>query len=97
MRKADFSLCAVSGSDSLELTAESSALLDPSCGGALTYISDNKEVSAVNSVGRIFGKSAGTAEITATAPNEKKKTVLEFSCCITTSLTATGTTKSARR
>ncbi|MGN0578332.1 MAG: cellulase family glycosylhydrolase, partial [Ruminiclostridium sp.] len=66
---------AVSGSDSLELTEGSSALLDLSCGGALTYISDNEEVATVNSVGRVFGKSAGTAEITATAPNGEKKTV----------------------
>lgn len=66
---------AVSGSDSLELTEGSSALLDLSCGGALTYISDNEEVATVNSVGRVFGKGEGRAEITATAPNGEKKTV----------------------
>ena len=66
---------AVSGSDSLELTAESSATLDLSCGAALTYISDNEEVATVNSVGRVFGKSPGEAVITATAPNGEKKTV----------------------
>lgn len=65
----------VTGSDSVELIQNTSALLDVSSGDVLTYSSDNPEVASVNSVGRVFAKSVGVANITAQAANGNTKTI----------------------
>lgn len=65
----------VTGSDSVELIQNTSALLDVSSGDVLTYSSDNPGVASVNSVGRVFAKSVGVANITAQAANGNTKTI----------------------
>ena len=65
----------ITGSEEMELTTAQSALLDLSCGAVLTYSSDNEEVAKVNSVGRVFPKGSGTANITALSAGGQTKTV----------------------
>lgn len=63
------------GCDDMKIAENTSALLDVSSSDVLTYTSDNEEIATVNSVGRIFAKSIGEANITVTAANGKSKTV----------------------
>lgn len=66
----------ISGSDSIDITADTSVQLDLFGNGeVLTYTSDDENVAGVNSVGRVFAKKAGTANITAVSANGNTKTV----------------------
>lgn len=66
----------ITGSESVDIIADTSVQLDLfGSGEVLTYSSDNEKVEGVNSVGRVFAKKAGTANITAVSANGKTKTV----------------------
>lgn len=63
------------GCNNMELSMNTSALLNVSSSDVLTYTSENEAIATVNSVGRVFAKSIGETNITVQAANGNSKTV----------------------